>query len=229
MTAKKILILNILAEDHFRTSFDARMIEAFDPIGTPYDVIHIADLATFDAFADYTHLAISGSTESAGEDCAFTPYLEAIITRFQSDKKSILGICYGHQFLARMFMGKPSVQKSTTPEMGWTDIALNDNPIFKNIQNFKSAVFHYDQVVELDDRFEITASSERCAIHGFQLKDHPIWGVQFHPDFLYRDVPAFIDEVRTNPDFAEIHCQTPTTEQEYRANDLIFKNWIEIS
>ena len=230
MRKKHILILNLLFETHFKTSFDQRIAEAFKNLDTPYDTIYLHELRNFDKFEHYTHLLISGSTECAAEENEWYPDLDGIIQRFSSAEKSILGICFGHQFIVRHLLGKEHVQKSSTAEIGWTEITHSNNPIFKNINSLKSAVFHYDEVLDLDNRFEITASSNRCAIHGFQLKGKPIWGVQFHPDFLYQDVFTFTEEVRKkNDQFDEIHCQTATSYDEFRVNDLVFKNWIEIS
>jgi GMP synthase (glutamine-hydrolysing) len=230
MDKKRVLILNLLLETSFKTSFDHRITEAFQTIDTPYDTIYLDDLRKFNKFERYTHLLISGSTTSAAEEREWYPDLEAIIQRCIADKKSILGICFGHQFIVRHFMGKDHVRKSATAEIGWTDITLTNNPIFKNITALKSAVFHYDEVFDLDNQFEITASSARCAIHGFQLKGKPIWGVQFHPDFIYQDVFTFAEGVRQkNKQFEQIHCQTATSSAEFRVNDQIFKNWLEIS
>jgi glucosinolate gamma-glutamyl hydrolase len=230
MYKKHILILNLLFETSFKTSFDKRIAEVFQSIDTAYDTIYLDDLRNFNRFDHYTHLMISGSTESAAEENEWYPDLDAIIHRFRYDNKSILGICFGHQFIVRHILGKEHVQKSSTPEIGWTDITLSNNPIFKKINSLKSAVFHYDEVFDLDNQFEITARSVRCAIHGFQIKGKPIWGVQFHPDFMYPDVFVFTEEAREKDDqFDKIHCQTAISQDEFRVNDQVFKNWIEIS
>jgi GMP synthase-like glutamine amidotransferase len=230
MRKKHILILNLLFETSLKISFDKRITEVFQNLDTTYDTINLHGLRNITRFDHYTHLLISGSTESAAAENEWYPDLDAIIHRFISEKKSILGICFGHQFLVRHILGKDHVKKSSTPEVGWTDIKLFDNPIFKKINSFKSAVFHYDEVYDLDDQFEITAYSSRCTIHGFQIKGKPIWGVQFHPDFMYQDVFAFAEEARQKDNqFDENHCQIATSYDEFRVNDQVFKNWIEIS
>jgi len=230
MKNKRILILNILSEESFKTSFDNRMTEAFQTIDIPCDTIHLEDLKGFNRYNRYTHLLISGSTESAAGDNTWYPDLDSIIHQFITDEKSILGICFGHQFLVRHILGKKHVRKSETPEIGWTDIELSDNPIFRKMHSFKSAVFHYDEVFDLDEQFDITACSDKCGIHGFQVKEKPIWGVQFHPDFMYQDVFVFAEEARKKDEsFDKIHCRTETSAVEFRQNDQVFKNWLEIS
>lgn len=229
MHKKHILILNILAETHFKTSFDRRIAEALQPIGIPYDTIYLDDLKDAGGFARYSHLLISGSTESAAGENEWYADLDAVIHHFICEDKAILGICFGHQFLVRHILGKEHVRKSATPEIGWTDITISDNPIFNRMNSLKSAVFHYDEVFDLDDRFEITASSARCAVHGFQVKNSPIWGLQFHPDFMYQDVFSFAEKIRENDDrFDEIHCRTAISQDEFIRNDRIFRNWLNI-
>jgi GMP synthase (glutamine-hydrolysing) len=227
MKEKNVLVLNLLFESHFRTSFDRRISEAFLPLGISYDTIYLDDLKRFDRFEGYTHLLISGSTESATGENSWYGDLDSIIDRFRADKNPILGICFGHQFLVRNILGKGHVRTSSTPEIGWTTINVSDNPIFKNIHSLKAAVFHYDEVFDLDRRFEVIASSDRCAVHGFQVKDEPTWGVQFHPDFIYCDVFEFVEKARTSNDrFAEIHCQTTTSPDEFKVSNQIFANWL---
>jgi len=230
MLQKRILVLNILSEENLKTGFDNRITDVFQTLGTPYDTIYLKDLKGFNGYDHYTHLLISGSTESAADEHFWYPDLDKIIRQFRSDEKSILGICFGHQFLVRQILGKAHVRKSKTPEIGWTHIRLSDNPIFRKMTSFKSAVFHYDEVFDLDDQFEVTASSDRCGVHGFQIKGKSIWGVQFHPDFMYQDVFDFIDDVRKkDPQFDKIHCRAETSSHEFRQNDQVFKNWIEMS
>lgn len=62
------------------------------------------------------------------------------------------------------------------------------------------------------------------------MKDKRIWGLQFHPDFMYEDVDKFTEIIRNNvADFEQIHCRTAVSCTEFAKNDEIFKNWIEIS
>lgn len=230
MNKKRILALNILSEPQFKTSFDNRIAQVFQGIDAPYDTIYLDDLSKFDDFEPYTHLLISGSTQSATAEDGWYRDLDAIIHRFISDEKSILGICFGHQFLARHILGKEHVRKSQTPEIGWTEVTLFGNPIFNEMSTMKSAVFHYDEVCDLDGRFEITASSARCAVHGFQVRGKPIWGVQFHPDFMYKDMFSFVEAQREkDARFDEIHCQAEVSPEEFRESDRVFKNWIDMS
>ncbi|WP_415713714.1 type 1 glutamine amidotransferase [Maridesulfovibrio sp.] len=230
MHTKHVLVLNLLFEQSLKKSFDQRIAEVFETSDIKYDTIHLSHLDDGHNFNDYTHLLISGSTESAMEECSWYPRLDAIIDHFMSKNKSILGICFGHQFLVRHIIGKNHVRKSSTPEIGWTNIKLSDNQIFHTVDSLKSAVFHYDEVFDLDDRFEITATSDRCTIHGFQVRGEKIWGVQFHPDFTYNDVFEFTEDIRKkDPLFEEIHCRTDVSPDEFKQNDLILKNWIQLS
>ncbi|WP_320174319.1 glutamine amidotransferase-related protein [Maridesulfovibrio sp.] len=230
MKNKQILVLNILDETAFKISFDNRVAEVFQALGIPYDTVYLADLENVSEIESYTHLLISGSEASVTEEHNWDLALDSIIHSFIAADKSILGLCFGHQFLIKHILGKAHVRKSLTPEIGWTDISISENKIFSGIPTLKSAVFHFDEVFDLDDRFEITANSNRCAIHGFKMKDKRIWGLQFHPDFMYEDVDKFTEIIRNNvADFEQIHCQTPVSCTEFAKNNEIFKNWIEIS
>lgn len=141
MKHKRILVLNILDETAFKISFDNRVAEAFQALGIPYDTLYLADLANFSEIESYTHLLISGSEASVTEEHSWDFTLDSILHSFVATDKSILGICFGHQFLIKHILGKDHVRKSQTPEIGWTEIAISDNPIFSGIPTLKSAVF----------------------------------------------------------------------------------------
>jgi len=230
MSEKQVLILNLLEKRAFKDSFDNRMAQVFESIDIEYHTQYVKDLNQIIECGDYTHLIISGSTESATEENKWYSALNRIIGLFITAKKSILGICFGHQFLIRYLLGKEHVRKSATPEIGWTKVTLDENPLFSHIGGFKAGVYHYDEVFNLDDRFDIIACSDRCAIHGFQVKEKPIWGVQFHPDFMYQDIFIFADNARKKDPLANNYfCNTKVSPGEFRKNDLIFQNWLAIS
>src|SRR5512136_2206148 len=77
----------------------------------------------------------------------------------------ILGICAGHQFMARHFGGK--VKPSKLPEFGQVELALcvDDDPLFAGIPK-KSIVWesHNDEVITIPKDFMKLGESENCKI-----------------------------------------------------------------
>ena len=95
----------------------------------------------------------------------------------------ILGICAGHQFMARFFGGE--VKPSKTPEFGQVELTLikDDNVLFKGVLK-KSIVWesHNDEVTVLPKNFVRIAESENCKIQAMQYKKKQFYGLQFHPE-----------------------------------------------
>jgi GMP synthase (glutamine-hydrolysing) len=98
-------------------------------------------------------------------------------------KYPILGICAGHQFIARFFGGE--AKPSKIPEFGKVELTLQKNNIdlFRDVPK-KSIVWesHNDEVSKLPKDFELLASSENCEIQAMRHKDKPLYGLQFHPE-----------------------------------------------
>jgi len=95
----------------------------------------------------------------------------------------ILGICAGHQFMARFFGGK--VEPATIPEFGKIELTLlkENDPLFSGVSQ-KSVVWesHNDEVTVLPDFFELLAESGNCKIQAMRHKERPLYGLQFHPE-----------------------------------------------
>lgn len=94
----------------------------------------------------------------------------------------IIGICAGHQFIARYYGGK--VEPSKIPEFGKVELIIYKNDsILKNI-NKKSIVWesHNDEVTKMPDGFINLAKSENCKIQIIKHENKPIYGFQFHPE-----------------------------------------------
>lgn len=95
----------------------------------------------------------------------------------------VLGICAGHQFMARYFGGE--VKPAVTPEFGKIELMLlkEGDLLFKGVPQ-KSTVWesHNDEVTLLPDDFELLAESENCKIQAMRHKEKTLYGLQFHPE-----------------------------------------------
>jgi GMP synthase (glutamine-hydrolysing) len=95
----------------------------------------------------------------------------------------ILGICAGHQFMARYFGGE--VRPSKTPEFGQVQLRLcvDDDPLFTGVLK-QSIVWesHNDEVTILPKEFLLLAESDNCKIQAMRHKKKAFYGLQFHPE-----------------------------------------------
>ena len=94
----------------------------------------------------------------------------------------ILGICAGHQFMARHFGAE--VHPAKIPEFGKIELMLlKDDNLFEGVPK-KSIVWlsHNDEVTTLPNGFEHLAMSETCKIQAMKHRDKPFYGLQFHPE-----------------------------------------------
>ncbi len=94
----------------------------------------------------------------------------------------ILGICAGHQYMARFFGGECSEAK--TPEYGKVEIeVIEKDALFRQLpKKFIAWENHNDEVSKLPDDFILLASSQNCRVQAMRHKNKPFFGVQFHPE-----------------------------------------------
>ncbi|KZX13488.1 GMP synthase subunit A [Methanobrevibacter filiformis] len=94
----------------------------------------------------------------------------------------ILGICLGHQLIAKTFGGKIATATSESYAQINIDV-IEENEIFKELpENLEVWTSHKDEVHELTDDFKILATSKICKFEAIKHKDKPIYGIQFHPE-----------------------------------------------
>ena len=95
----------------------------------------------------------------------------------------VLGICAGHQFMARHYGG--DARESPIPEFGAMEIELQNQggKIFQNTSPTQTVwESHNDEVHEVPDGFFITASSPSCKVQGMENEVGDRFGLQFHPE-----------------------------------------------
>lgn len=95
----------------------------------------------------------------------------------------ILGICYGHQLLAKIFNGKVETIKKEFGEELLTVNSSYNSELLKGIKN-KSIVWmsHEDSVVILPGGFIATAATENSQYAVIEDVAKKVYGIQFHPE-----------------------------------------------
>jgi GMP synthase (glutamine-hydrolysing) len=97
------------------------------------------------------------------------------------EKYPTLGICYGHQLLAKISGG---LIKKSNSEYGKSTIRIIKNGILLDDKLNMSTVWmsHGDSVLNLPKDFEILAYSDSNSIAAFQNIKAGLFGLQFHPE-----------------------------------------------
>jgi anthranilate synthase component II len=98
----------------------------------------------------------------------------------------ILGVCLGHQSIGEAFGGE--VVKAGTVVHGKTSAVHHSGTgIFRDIpQDFTAARYHSLVISKnnFPEALEITARTDDDTIMGVRHRNHPVFGVQFHPESI---------------------------------------------
>ena len=140
----------------------------------------VANTTAFDDLIkeDIHGLVLSGGAPRIGLDGALGNCGEYL----EKADFPILGICAGHQFMARFFGGQ--VKPSVLPEFGKVELTIvKDDILFYDVLK-KSIVWesHNDEVTILPENFKKLAESKNCKIQAMVHTKKPFYGLQFHPE-----------------------------------------------
>lgn len=129
------------------------------------------------ALANARGLVLSGGPASvfAEEAPAFNPDLLSLDV-------PILGLCYGHQLVAREFGGV--IKNTGTGEFGKAYLhAESESPLWEGV-TFPSQVWmsHQDSVTECPPDFRAIAETTPGELTALQHRQRPLFTLQFHPE-----------------------------------------------
>lgn len=153
-----------------------------------------------DSIRGYDRIILSGSRSSCLSDDPWVTKLDHLLREALSENRPILGVCYGHQALARVLGGNKCLGKGSRGEFGWTEIeVLTPNPLFQGLpKKFWSFSSHYEEVSALPPGMKILARSKDCAIQASQLGERPVYGIQFHPEKDLTDTTKSFNEWKSD-------------------------------
>jgi GMP synthase (glutamine-hydrolysing) len=98
-------------------------------------------------------------------------------------KVPVLGLCFGHQFIAHLF-GARVEQKWPTEkkQKGFRDVTLKSNRLWGEKKTGPLYVSHNEVVSNCPDGFEVVGTSALVAIEALAHQTLPVWTFQAHPE-----------------------------------------------
>jgi GMP synthase (glutamine-hydrolysing) len=146
-------------------------------LGVWSDIISTVD-ATPEKLSHYAGVILSGGPRSVYEEQPLT------VAGILEVKVPLLGICYGHQLLARELGATVAVGNG---EYGTTRLQLRTaDSLFVDTPSRQVVwMSHSDSVSRLPENVIVLAETERCEIAAFADLKRKIFGVQFHPEVTH--------------------------------------------
>ena len=98
----------------------------------------------------------------------------------------ILGVCLGHQAIGEAYGAR--VVRATRVMHGKTSRIIHDSTgLFAGLPNPLEVMRYHSLIVErgsVPNTLEITAEAQDAPdeVHAMRHREHPVWGVQFHPE-----------------------------------------------
>lgn len=147
---------------------------------SPYNKVQLSKIHEFNSFI------LSGRRKNTREMNALN---SQIIKHVTSEKKSLLGICYGAEILALTLGG--TIRKTDSNHKGEQEVSIiKENPLCNGkIKVFES---HNYEISRLDSSLLSVAKSENCSYEIIQHNELDVFGTQFHPEMSH-DGQAIIE------------------------------------
>lgn len=142
-------------------------------------------------------VVITGSHAMVTDDADWSERLVEWIAHLLEARVPFLGICYGHQLLAKAAGGAIG-NHPDGPEIGTVAIdclpASSSDPLFRTLPtSFYGHVTHFQTVLTLPPHITRLAANAYEPHHAIRVGDCA-WGLQFHPEFDSQIMHAYISE-----------------------------------
>ena len=96
----------------------------------------------------------------------------------------VLGICYGHQLLARHLGGK--VEKGKHGEYGIAHLTVTgEDPLWSGVAHSQIWMSHFDTVASAPPGFRVIASTDVSGVAAMSDQKRKLFGLQFHPEVAH--------------------------------------------
>ena len=140
--------------------------------------------------ADIEEMAPEGIVVSPGPCTPTEAGVSNEVIRHFGQKLPVLGVCLGHQCMGEVYGG--TVGRASEIFHGKTSLIHHTGKgVLAGLPNPFEGIRYHSLVVypeSLPDELEVTAWTENGLIMGLRHKEHPVEGVQFHPESILTPV-----------------------------------------
>jgi anthranilate synthase/aminodeoxychorismate synthase-like glutamine amidotransferase len=166
-------------------SFTYNLFQYLGELGAETRVVRNDELTAAAVLAEHPdRIVISpgpGTPDQAG--------ISLELVRLAAGQVPLLGVCLGHQSIGQAFGGR--VVRAPKLMHGKTSSIHHDGrTLFASLPSPFTATRYHSLVVareDLPDCLEVSAWTEDGVVMGLRHKEHPIEGVQFHPESVLTD------------------------------------------
>jgi len=188
--------------------FYCSRLKKYSKQSTNYVPIHgiTGKLPTLDDLDTYSGFVITGSGASANDNEEWIQNLSQFIflikqlNENRAEKIRIIGICFGHQLIARLHGGVVGRNPSKRLELGGEEIQIEKsfqkksyvrNRFGSNCDRFKIMEFHNEQVLVKPQAAQLVGKSKSCE-NEILLYDDWMLTLQGHPEYSDELLSAFL-------------------------------------
>jgi len=158
-------------------------------LGVGEDRVQVVNAPAFAPLPEpgtFSGAVIAGSHAMVTQNLDWSLSVEAWLALVVTAGVPVLGICYGHQLLAKAMGGKVDFHPDGL-EIGTTPITLTadalSDPLLHGLPPvFNAHTCHSQTVLTLPPGAVILAENPHEPLHAFRL-GRAAWGVQFHPEY----------------------------------------------
>ncbi|MDE0826208.1 MAG: aminodeoxychorismate/anthranilate synthase component II [Akkermansiaceae bacterium] len=163
-------------------SFTYNLVQYFGELGATM-VVRRNDQITVEEIRNLgpSHICVSPgpcTPNDAGVSCEVVKAFGATIP--------LLGVCLGHQSIGQVY-GGDVVRADRLMHGKTSEITHDGKGVFAGISSPFTATRYHSLIVKretLPDCLEVTAWTDQDEIMGVRHKEHPVHGVQFHPESI---------------------------------------------
>ncbi|MGE5558452.1 MAG: anthranilate synthase component II [Bacillota bacterium] len=171
----------ILVIDNY-DSFTYNLVQILGELGAELTVYRNDRITSWEAERlNPSHLVVSPGPGHPGQ-----AGVSKEMIRLFAGRIPILGVCLGHQCIGEVFGGK--IVKAKHLMHGKTSrIYHNDKGVFRGVEDGFIATRYHSLMIDKDtlpEALEITGKTDDGEIMAIEHRDHPTFGLQFHPESI---------------------------------------------